>query len=81
MNGIGFSELLLIALVMAFAIKPKHYPELLRTFTQLFQHLQKLLFTTRKVIDREIKQLTLKQNEARAEQAEHMKNTSKLSND
>jgi len=70
MNGIGFSELLLIGLILVFVVKPKHIPEVLRTGAKLFQRVQKILERTRKLLDRESKLLTLAQNEARAAEAE-----------
>ena len=70
MNGIGFSEILTIALLAVFVIKPQHIPMILKTCSRSYQLLQKLLFTIRQILDKESKQLTLKHNEARAQAVE-----------
>ena len=62
----GFGELLVLLVISALVLKPKHFPEIVRGVTCCWQALQKTLAQFRKTMDQEIKQLTYEENERKA---------------
>lgn len=57
MFGIGWAELLVIALVLVVVVKPEQLPEVARTLGRLYGQLQRLLYESRLTLERESREL------------------------
>lgn len=53
MFGIGWAELLVIALVIVLVVKPEQLPEVAKSLGRFYGQLQRLIYESRTALDRE----------------------------
>lgn len=53
MFGIGWAELLVIALVIVLVVKPEQLPEVAKTLGRFYGQIQRLIYESRTALDRE----------------------------
>lgn len=53
MFGIGWAEMLLIAVVLVVAVKPEHLPEAARALGRVYGKLQRLIYESRLALEKE----------------------------
>ena len=57
MFGIGWAELLVIAIVLVVVVKPEQMPEAARSLGRLYGQLQRLIYESRSILARESEEI------------------------
>lgn len=57
MFGIGWAELLVIAIVMVVVVKPEKMPEVARSLGRFYGQLQRLIYESRSILEKEAREI------------------------